>query len=139
MPITIARFNEPTEATIVRALLESAGIPVVLGAEHHATAAYPLSLALGGVAVQVPEENAAAAIELLAAYRNGDLERELEAEFDVAPETCPACGSPKIDWSVATGDKLLAAAVVMVAGVTYPARARNGHCRNCSHQWERVD
>ena len=39
--ITVARYFEPAEAHVVRALLDSAGLEAVVADEHHVTASSP--------------------------------------------------------------------------------------------------
>lgn len=63
--VTVANYIEPSEAHVVRALLESAGLPATVADEHHVTANYPISTALGGVRVQVPKEHFEVAVFLL--------------------------------------------------------------------------
>lgn len=65
MLVTLARFLDPWEAYVVRALLEAEGLPATVAHAHHAIANWPMSLALGGTAVQVPAP-------LLVSARAGD-------------------------------------------------------------------
>ncbi|WP_295359712.1 DUF2007 domain-containing protein [Arenimonas sp.] len=139
MPTTIARYFEPSEAHIVRALLESAGFSATVADEHHVTANYPLSTALGGVRVQVPDEQAGEALALVAAYTSGELERELELHVGEAAPHCPACGSEDIRRRVPGSNKLLAVAVFLAGSATFPTRESLCECVACQHQWERLD
>lgn len=135
MPITIARYFEPSEAHVVRALLESAGLRATVADEHHVTANYPLSTALGGVRVQVPAEEAEAAAELVAAYSRGELDA---GDGDgAAAGGCPACGSQRVTPHVSGGSKLLAVAVFLLGSATFPTRESVYDCADCGHHWER--
>ena len=58
MTITVARYFEPSEAHVVRALLESAGLQATVADDQLVTANYPLTGAMGGVRVQVPARQA---------------------------------------------------------------------------------
>ena len=137
MTVTVARYFDPSEAHVVRALLESAGLMATVADDHHVTANYPLSTALGGVRVQVPQEQAEAAREWVAAYASGELERELESETGETREACPACGSHRLTGHVPVADKLLAVAVFVVGAATYPSRDSLGECQDCGHTWQR--
>jgi hypothetical protein len=51
--ITIACFFDPQSADLARMALEAGGVPVLLQSQGHASLG--ISVALGGVRVQVPE------------------------------------------------------------------------------------
>ena len=133
--ITVARYFEPAEAHVVRALLDSAGLEAVVADEHHVTANYPLSTALGGVRVQVPSEHADAARALVDAYASGELQRDLEERTGEPPETCPACGSTAVAGQVPARTKLLAVAVFIAGAATFPTRSSARKCGDCGHVW----
>lgn len=63
---TIATFSKPEQAHLLRMRLESVGIGAVLLDENMAQLEQPRSDAMGGVRLQVAEEDATAARELLA-------------------------------------------------------------------------
>jgi len=62
---TVDRYFHPTEAHIAAGKLESEGIPVFLLGINHASANWLLSNALGGIRLQVPEDYAEEAKQLL--------------------------------------------------------------------------
>src|SRR5438128_460302 len=64
--VTIAQCNLPVEAYAIRLRLESAGIAVVLADEFTVTMDWLLSNAIGGIKVQVPEEDVRRANRILA-------------------------------------------------------------------------
>ncbi len=70
--VTVAQFLNPTDAHIVRGLLESAGILAVVGDANLAQMHSLLTVAIGGVRVRVPAARAAEAKEVIAAYNRGD-------------------------------------------------------------------
>ena len=137
MTVTVARYFEPSEAHVVRALLESAGLQATVADDHHVTANYPLTGALGGVRVQVPAGQAAEAQALVAAYASGELARELEDTVGETPETCPACGSARFSTRAPATGKLLAVAVWLFGAATFPLRGSRGECGDCGHRWVR--
>ena len=63
---TIATFSKAEEAHLLRMRLESVGIEAVVLDENMAQLEQPVSDALGGVQVQVAEEDESAARELIA-------------------------------------------------------------------------
>lgn len=64
---TIATFNKPEEAHLLRMRLEAGGIAAFLLDENLVQIDWLLANAIGGVRVQVADEDVAAAHELLAA------------------------------------------------------------------------
>ena len=72
--VEVGRFFDPEEAYCARGLLNSAGIDVLLGDEHHLTAQPHLRLALGGFRLLVRSEQADIAAQLLAAPLAGAVE-----------------------------------------------------------------
>jgi hypothetical protein len=85
--ITIATFSKPEEAHLCRMRLEAVGIPAYVQDEHLVQMNWLYSNAIGGVRVQVADEDLASAQEFLGA----DSPQDSTAEADVV---CPACGSP---------------------------------------------
>ncbi len=63
---TIATFNLPVEAHLARSRLESAGIAVEIRDENFVTFYWLAANAIGGIRLDVPDEDAAAAREILA-------------------------------------------------------------------------
>ena len=63
--ITIATFNEPIEANLARIQLESEGIPAYLADEATVGIAWHLGTAIGGVKLQVSEDDAQRALSVL--------------------------------------------------------------------------
>lgn len=93
--ITIARYSWPHEAQIARAKLESEGVPVFVADEHTVSVNWLLSGAVGGIRVQVPEEHAARAVEILQRDDSEAVEalaEDPEEEWEEPEPRCPACG-----------------------------------------------
>ncbi|QDT96820.1 putative signal transducing protein [Gimesia aquarii] len=63
--VTVATLNTPTEAILVRNLLDAEGIPVFLSDTEAVGMAWYLGYALGGVKVQVAESDVERAFEVL--------------------------------------------------------------------------
>src|SRR4051812_17627595 len=66
--VTVAQCNLAAEAHAMRVQLEASGIPVFLADELTVAMDWLLSNAIGGVKVQVPEQYAERATELLAGF-----------------------------------------------------------------------
>lgn len=63
--VTVAIFNLPHELAVVRAKLETEGI-ICLARDEHTLSAYPLfTMAIGGLRLQVPLEDAEEARAIL--------------------------------------------------------------------------
>ena len=69
--ITIARFDNIMEASIARARLDAEGIAAFLADEHTVSMNWLLSNAIGGVRLQVADEDAAHALTVLEEDRSG--------------------------------------------------------------------
>ncbi|MBM3875935.1 MAG: DUF2007 domain-containing protein [Verrucomicrobia bacterium] len=65
--VTVFTAFNPAEAQLVRSRLEAAGIPALVASELSALSTEGYAMAVGGVHVQVPEDEAADARELLSA------------------------------------------------------------------------
>jgi hypothetical protein len=63
--VTVRKYSEMSEALIARASLEGAGIEAFLCDENMARLEWQLMIYLGGMRLQVKEEDVAAALEIL--------------------------------------------------------------------------
>lgn len=71
---TVASFIGPTEAHIVMSRLEAEGIPAMLVDDQMAQSYHLISVAIGGVRIQVPATRVADARAILAAIEQGAFE-----------------------------------------------------------------
>ena len=94
MLITIARFTYPYEAQIAWSKLDALGVPAYIADEHTINMQWLYSNALGGVRLQVREEDEQVALLALAE----DLETELVQQEGFDAELCPVCGSPNTEF-----------------------------------------
>ena len=83
---TIATFSKPEEAHLFRTRLEAAGIPAFVQDENFVQMDWLYSNAIGGVRVQIADDDLDSAREFLAA----DTPQPCPDADDVV---CPACGS----------------------------------------------
>ncbi len=134
MLLTVARYFDPWEAHILRARLEAEGIPACVTGDQHIIANWPLSVALGGAALQVPEGHAGQAREIIAAYHAGVFEQDLVAAHPEAAEACPGCGATQTSATVPFEQRALAVATFLLASAPFPTRASRLTCRACGRR-----
>lgn len=114
MFITVAHYYDPIEAHIARGLLASQGIEAHLGDEHLALANWEWRLAVGGVKLRVPAEQAQHACEILRQAESGAYALE-EAPEQAQPLRLPDRESPS---------SRLAWIALMLLGIPLPWRRR---------------
>jgi hypothetical protein len=83
---TIATFNKPEDAHLLRMRLEAVGIPAFIQDENFVQLDWLLSNAVGGARLQVSDDDLEATREFLAA----DAPQPCPDAVDVA---CPSCGA----------------------------------------------
>ena len=135
MLTTVGRYFDPWEAYILRARLEAEGIPASVSGDQHIIANWPMSVALGGAALQVPREYLEQAQEIVAAYHAGTFEQDLIAEHPEAADVCPACDAPEVVGSVPLAQRALTIATFLLASAPFPTSASHMHCQACGHRW----
>jgi hypothetical protein len=135
MLLVVGRYFDPWEAHILRARLEAEGIPASVAGDQHVIAYWPMSVALGGVALQVPDGYFEQARQIVADYHSGDLERELVEACPEAEERCPACDAAQVAGRVPLRQRVLALAAFLLAFMPLPTQALRRHCRACGHRW----
>jgi len=134
MNITVSTHTTAIEAHIIRGRLEAEGVPAFVAFEHHVWAKWSLSVALGGVRVQVPPSCVEKAGQVLDYINTGKYQVELEEEvaFSV-PAYCPSCSSvttEPIKWPW----KLALLAIFLVT-IPVPYSQHLMKCTACSHTW----
>lgn len=135
MLITIARFLDRWEAEIVCARLKAEGIPATTAFANHATIDWPISFALGGTAVQIPEEFSREALDILDAYQSGKLQEDLEQAEGLPVESCPKCGGTLIHHGIPLQQKALALVTGLLGGA-FPTNTSAKTCKTCLSSWE---
>ncbi len=121
--ITVKSFPTPIEAQLAQSFLLNEGIESFVRDEHSVGMRPHLSLALGGVRLDVRTEHAERALTLLE-----------QADENTTLLLCPECGSGEVNSSEAAL-KVSAVVATVVAGVPMPF-ARAAHtCGACGHSW----
>lgn len=120
-PVTVGWYLHPIEAEIARGRLESEGIPAFLHSNNHSHLEWPLTLALGGIRLQVPPGAAQEAIEILQSVEPlPDEESEL---------TCPFCRS--MDTKKEETSWEIAFLVLHFLNIPLPFKRGQRRCKAC--------
>lgn len=127
--VTVRTFDHPIEAHIAAGKLESEGIPFFLKNIHHASLSWPITNALGGIQLQVPQESFLAATELL--------DEGASSAEQADEERCPKCGSSETSRS--KWRWRLALFSFHIAGLPIPWGRSSWVCNNCSEIWSPGD
>jgi len=88
---TIANVNLLIEAHLIRAALEGSGIAAYIPDELTVQAASPYAFAIGGIRVQVENDDAASAREIIAAIPPALFENTPFAERAILSEVLDVC------------------------------------------------
>ncbi len=131
---TVMVCRDVLDAQVALGKLESEGIECSLANENLVGVAWTYSNAVGGVEVQVPVEQAAAALAALSRDESG-LTAEIGEEMDPPqlPELCPNCGSE--DLAVVRRQRYAAAAMLLVPLPLFFFGTRI-KCRACGSEWK---
>ena len=124
-PVTVGWYLQPVEAEIARGRLESEGVPAFLHSNNHSQADWPITLALGGIRLQVPSSAAQEAREILQSVVPLP-----EAEEDIS---CPSCGS--LDSKPQETSWEIAFLVVYFLHLPLPFRRGGRRCQTCDQEW----
>ncbi len=132
--VTVRTFAEPWAAQLGRARLEAAGIEAVV-ADEHLSRMITINT-VGGARLQVREQDAAAAAEVLA--REEPIpELYLVTDDDAAGPRCPGCRSERISferWS-----RLGFVTSWIFLGIPVPVPRNRWLCRSCGAAWKEED
>jgi len=123
---TIATFTKPEEAHLLRMRLEALGIEAFIQDENLIQIDLLLSNAIGGVRVQVADEDEQAVRELLKE------DTGIPAEADAL--RCPKCGSTSIETEQFS--KRLAFLSLLLLGIPLLLMRRRLRCNACLHTWK---
>jgi hypothetical protein len=131
---TVSTHTTGIEAHIVKCRLVHEGIPSLVAFEHHVWADWSLSVALGGVRVQVPEPYIEEARAVISDIINGRYEKELESEESVSDGngclTCTSTQTERVNWPWKAA--LLA---IFLLALPIPYTTHYMRCDTCSSRW----
>jgi hypothetical protein len=136
--ITLSVENDLTNAYLTKGILDEHGIDCFVSNEN-ITTANPLYMnAVGGIEVQIKEEDKENAIKILAQHRGEEKSNEhfeKPVTEKIASEIlCPQCGSDEV-----RKEKVSAAAFavsLLLLGFPLPFFKRKHHCFDCQHEWK---
>jgi len=132
--VTVATFSVPQQAHLARLRLESEEIDCFLIDENLVATDWLLANAVGGIKVQVHEDDVAAARTILGTHAAlSDLGEESEIGDPPQPVTCPACGSADVDRSWFSRRLFFLAVLI---GLPLPVPMRISRCTRCHHEWK---
>lgn len=132
--VTVATFGEAIKAQLCRAKLTASGIRSFLPDEHVSTLNPHYMAASSGIRVQVRQEDAARAMDVLRAASEAP-EGEEDEEPEDAPEDgprCPECGAQYSYFEWSPMERLF---IVLLAGLPLLFMEKKWHCRRCEHAW----
>jgi hypothetical protein len=130
--VTVKRYRDFSEAIVARSMLESAGITVYLFDENVVRLDWQISNMIGGIRVQVEEQDETAATEILNEPVPAVFTLDDNTPFE--QPTCPVCGSNEISFQGSARGPALAS--LFLVGVPLPLGAESWLCDHCGAKWE---
>ena len=132
--VTIKTFYYDHETLLYEPQLRSAGIYYLLKDHKTVTVDPFLSSAIGGIKLQVKEEDAERAIALVKEIEKNQDSREEESEIyiddkvlDKILEECPKCNS----------DRIYIERLAFLKSLFPSFSKRQYYCMDCKHKWEK--
>jgi len=130
--ITLQQFRDIPEALLAKGKLESAGIPCVLADGNLVRMDWLLSNAIGGIRLQVYEQDATSARALLDEPIPPEFLEEEVGEAYAQPR-CPRCYS--LDISFDKFDRFWTFGLWLLLSFPIPIRKNSWKCHTCSAEW----
>jgi hypothetical protein len=131
--VTVQQYRDLTEAQVAKGVLDSAGIPCCLRDENAVRLEWVWSNLLGGVRLQVNEQDREAAQAVLAQPIPEQIQADGEIPYD--QPRCPRCGSLDIRYQ---GIHKRAGLASIILFVPIPIPKRAWICEDCGAQWREV-
>lgn len=128
--ITVRQYRELADALVARGALESAGIVCYLRDENVVRMDWVWSNLLGGIRLQVREEDRDSAKAILSEPIPEMIQTDGETPF--AQPLCPRCGSLNIHYEAIHKRAGMASIILFVP---IPIPKRTWHCNDCDAQW----
>jgi hypothetical protein len=123
--ITIAQFSKPEEAHLLRMRLEAGGVPAFVLDENMVQMDWLYSNAIGGVRLQIAEEDAERAREIL--------EEEPAEELPSDRPVCPSCGS--LETGIDETPRRITFLTILLCGVPLFFPRQRWKCAECQATW----
>ncbi len=126
--VTVANLINIIDVDLARAKLEADGIEVFTLDESTVSANWLFSNAIGGVKLQVREEDAERAREILAQKPVPEDGSEKEGPV------CPKCGSSELGYEVFS--RKFAFLSWLLTGIPLPFLKKRWACKKCGYSWK---
>jgi hypothetical protein len=142
MMVTVHTFQFPSEAYPLKALLESAGIPVVLINENLISINPLMSQMLGGLKLTVSEQDEAQARLLIENYFRSpettqpELDPKWKAQFEEVQTWCPNCEAYPVFIQKEPDIRTISQFLKAVLMAPFFIRKKKHFCAACLHEWE---
>ncbi len=134
MPLTtIRRYRDLSEAIVARSLLESSGIRAHLCDENLVRMEWQISNFIGGIRLQVEDEDEQEAIEILDAPIPDVIDYDA-AESAYDQPRCSRCRSTDITFEGASRKAALAS--LWALALPLPTGSKTWTCRSCGYHWK---
>ena len=124
---TVSVHDVAFEAYLAKSRLADAGITSYICDENIVSMNWFYTCAVGGIKVQVDDENSSEARTVLTGTPDGSWE-------DDSSYACPACGSE--DTKITRYKKRLVFAFALLTGIVFPFLWRAMSCQVCGHTWQ---
>jgi hypothetical protein len=128
--VTVTQYRELADALGARGALESAGIPCFLRDENVIRMDWVWSNLLGGIRLQVSEQDLEAAEAVLSQPIPEEIQIDGEVPFD--QPRCPRCASLNIHYE-AIHKRAGLASIILFVPIPIPKRA--WRCNDCEAHW----
>ena len=136
--ITLTTENDLTSAYLIKGLLEENGIECFI-ANENITTANPLYMnAVGGIDIQILEQDKEEAERVL--LRNkyqvamAETEKETVEDDKTNVVRCPKCGSDDVRKEDVSAMAFVFS--ILLLGIPIPFLKRKYHCFNCQNEWK---
>jgi hypothetical protein len=130
--LTLERFRDLSAGIVARSALEAAEIPCFLRDENTVRMDWQISNFIGGMRLQVREQDATEAAAVLGGLAPPDLPED-DADAMLKGERCPHCGSTEIHRAFRFG--LFSVAMVLALSIPAPQGKRMWTCDTCGKRW----
>ncbi len=131
--VTIATFDNPFKAHLVKSRLESSGIECFLSDEFVVTVNWLYSNAVGGVKLQVRESDLERASEILNMEPVETEALDQELGEDIMQPRCPRCNSVNVHYERYSRRFIYLSWLLL--GVPLLLFKRKWRCDECGYQW----
>lgn len=130
--VTLATYMNLAEADLARGKLQSEGIECWLADDNMVRMSWLYGNLLNGVKLQVKQEDAEHAWEVLSEPIPPELQDDQTGKIYEQPK-CPKCGS--LDISYENRNRWMSLAVVWATALPIPFFGTRWRCDNCGAQW----